>query len=627
MSHAPTTEQAAIVTAAKAGQHLVVEAGAGTGKTSTLKLLARAKPGQKGVYLAYNKAIAAEAQKSFPTSVVCKTAHSFAFGSVGVLYKHRLDAPRLPARDSARLLGIFEPLALGTDVPTLAPQQVARIVMATVERFCQSADYKIERVHVPLIRSFELPAARAALAKEIVPLARKAWEDITWRNGRLRFTHDCYLKMWQLSDPDLRTDYVLLDEAQDSNPAVSAVVEGQVNAQRILVGDRCQAIYGWRGAVDAMRDFTGNRLFLSQSFRFGPAIAAEANKWLSLLDAQLRLTGYDAIGSRVERLAEQDAILCRSNGGALSQVFNQVAAGRSVALVGGGDDMRRYAEAAQKLLRGQPCDHPELLAFSSWAEVRDYVDQDSGGSDLKVIVALIDKHGPDAIINISRYLVPESQADVTISTAHKSKGREWNRVRIADDFHEPRPNELGQVELQADEAMLAYVAVTRAQHVLDREGLSWVDSWVGSAPRRDAFDTAFDAPAAAVTPAPATAIEVAPPVAQADEPYVHQVWISTPRKGIEHHELAEAGYTCCRRSTRTGSVLPLAEVVERFGSQPCSRCLPAEAPAPMPVAPAAPDAPAYQCGGLCLTHGAKTHTILCDPSRIATWVPVLAGAR
>jgi hypothetical protein len=486
----PTAEQSAIITAAKTGAHLVIEAGAGTGKTSTLKLLAKAKPNDKGVYLAYNRAIAVDAQNSFPSTVVCKTAHAFAFASIGKLYKERLDAPRQPARLTAQLLGLVGPLAIGTDVPMLAPQQVARIVMSAVDRFCQSADDLIERHHVKAYPGFEAPAARAALAQEIVPIARRAWEDITRINGRLRFTHDCYLKLWQLSNPDLRADYVLLDEAQDSNPAVAAVVEGQ-QSQRILVGDRCQAIYGWRGATDAMRDFTGERLYLSQSFRFGPAIAAEANKWLDLLDAQLRLKGFDAIGSRVERLAAPDAILCRSNGGTLERALNAVAAGRRVALVGGGDALRAYAEAAEHLMRGEPCSHPELITFSNWNEVREYTQHDAGGTDLKVVVDLIDRHGPDAIIRLTARLVPERAAELIVSTAHKAKGREWRTVAIADDFREPRPDpETGEAKVRPEDAMLAYVSVTRAKEVLDREGLAWVDSWTRQRP----------APAPAVVP-------------------------------------------------------------------------------------------------------------------------------
>ena len=43
-----------------------IEAGAGTGKTTTLKMLGADKPGRKGIYIAYNKAIAEDAKRSFP---------------------------------------------------------------------------------------------------------------------------------------------------------------------------------------------------------------------------------------------------------------------------------------------------------------------------------------------------------------------------------------------------------------------------------------------------------------------------------------------------------------------------------------------------------------------------------
>ena len=63
------------------------------------------------------------------------------------------------------------------------------------------------------------------------------------------------------------------------------------------------------------------RLCLSQSFRFGPAIAAEANKWLQLLDAPLRLRGFDRIPSTVGPIACPDAVLCRTNAEAVRQLL------------------------------------------------------------------------------------------------------------------------------------------------------------------------------------------------------------------------------------------------------------------------------------------------------------------
>jgi superfamily I DNA/RNA helicase len=504
MTYAPTPEQAAIIEAARTGDDLTIEAGAGTGKTSTLRMLARDRAGLRGAYLAYNKSIATDAAREFPASVNCRTAHSFAFGAVGRQFAHRLNGPRVPARQTAIILGINDPVKLGETM--LAPQQLARLVTETIQRYCYSDDRQVQRMHVPLVNGLDKPG-QAELAKYLVPIARRAWDtDLTRLDGSLRYTHDCYLKQWILTDPVIHADYVLLDEAQDSNPAVAGLVSRQP-AQRILVGDRAQAIYGWRGATDAMASFDGRRFQLSQSFRFGQAIADEANKWLSLLpNTDLRLTGYDRIPSLVSAVPEPDAVLCRSNGGAIHRVMDALDDGRRPALVGGGQDIRRMAEAAQRLQAGIPTDHPELFAFQTWAEVQEYVEMDSAGSDLRVFVRLIDKHGPHEVMRVCDALVGEDRADVIVSTAHRAKGREWGSVLIADDFPEPKPSEDGRTRIAADEVMLAYVAVTRAKVDLDRYGLTWVDRYVtrtttpASVERVDPLDTAETMPTVDTTP-------------------------------------------------------------------------------------------------------------------------------
>lgn len=479
MSYSPTAEQQAIVDAYLTRADLCVEAGAGTGKTSTLKLLAKATPGRKGVYLAYNKAIATDAAKGFPADVVCKTAHAFAFAAVGRQYSHRLNAPRVPARVAAQHLGITQPIHFVRDKAPLSPTQLARIALSTVNRFCTSADIQIEPWHVPKMAGLDEPAVHALVQQAILPIAIRAWEDINQIHGRLRFEHGHYLKMWGLTRPDLKADYVLFDEAQDANPVIAAIVDDQTG-QRIVVGDRNQAIYAWNGAIDAMDKFDGERLYLSQSFRFGPAIASEANKWLAVLGAKLSLSGYDQITSTVAALPEPDAILCRTNAGAFTRVVDSLAAGRKTALVGGGDDIRRLAEAAQRLQAGQPCDHPELIAFSTWAEVCDYAENDTSGSDLKVFVSLVEKVGADEIVRICARLTDERFAQTVVSTAHKAKGREWDRVRIAGDFRDPGedPDTGLPRPIAREDAMLAYVSVTRARQTLDRHGLAWIDEHV-----------------------------------------------------------------------------------------------------------------------------------------------------
>lgn len=123
----------------------------------------------------------------------------------------------------------------------------------------------------------------------------------------------------------------------DTNPVVEEIFLNQrSHAHLVMVGDSAQAIYQWRGARDVMTTFHATQLNLSKSFRFGPHLAAEANRCLAIADAPLRLQRTDAICTEAGPADRPDAILCRTNVGAMNEVMHQLAAGHRVALVGGG---------------------------------------------------------------------------------------------------------------------------------------------------------------------------------------------------------------------------------------------------------------------------------------------------
>ncbi len=470
----PTGEQDAIVDAFSTGHHLVVEAGAGTGKTSTLRMVAESQPRRRGLYVAYNATVAKEAAGKFPAAVECRTAHSLAYQQIGIHFAHRLprqhgqrgadnSSRRLPAVEVAKILGLEGAQVGDRYLPAPA---LARLADATITQFCRSADLEIGVQHVPVPAGL---ADAARLAAIILPAAQRLFADLCDPRGRLWFTHDHYLKIWHLTRPSIDADYVMLDEAQDADPVIADIVASQDHAQLVYVGDRSQAIYGWRGAVDAMAGFNGHRLKLTRSFRFGPAIADEANGWLDLLDADLRITGHDPIRSTVTNLAEPHAILCRSNGGSIGAVIDQLEAGRKVALVGDGRDIKRFAFAAKSLMNGTGCDLPELAAFRTWRQLLDYVEEEESGRDLKVMVNMVNRYGAGTLIDTINQLQPQKRADVIISTAHKAKGLEWSTVQIGPDFAPPLEGD----KPDRAELMLAYVAVTRGQHQLDRGSLAW----------------------------------------------------------------------------------------------------------------------------------------------------------
>ncbi len=480
----PTPEQADAIDAYGDGLDLVLQAGAGCGKSSTLKMIARSDRRRRMTYVAYNSAIAADARRSFPGTVLCKTGHGLAFDP---RYGDRLRRPRQTAHQAAQALNVRSILGIIGSSPTITTdlgaqkamtsKVIMRMALDTVERWCHSADDEITAKHIPHYDGLSKKRAREELAALVLPVAEAAWQDLLDADSVLNLSHDHYLKMWALSRPRLATDVVLLDEAQDTNDVLSAVLLAQEHAQRIAVGDSAQQIYSWRGANDALEKFVRElgcpELTLSQSFRFGPAIAARANIWLRLIDAPLRLTGWDSAESTVGPLDVPDAILCRTNAGAMGIVMEGLGAGRKVALVGGGGDIKRLAWAAEALQGGQPTDHPELCGFASWDDVRQYAAEEDGS--LEVLVKLIDEHGPGQIVAAADGLCSEQQAELVVSTAHRSKGREWPAVRIHADFRAPKPDQKnGLVVLPREEARLAYVAVTRAREQLDDTALAWV---------------------------------------------------------------------------------------------------------------------------------------------------------
>ena len=260
----PTAEQEAILEAARQPglTVLVVAAGAGTGKTSTLKMLEEVLPGQ-GQYTAFNSSLVAESKAKFRRAA-CNTTHSLAFRSVGRLYAHRLGGARVRAHQVAAKLGI-EPLVL--EVPdetaepeegkvkakTLPPALLASMVTGAIKRFCQSADDEVGLHHIKRPAGVDRTVDGRTdytnsdrVREHVLPYARAAWADLSSTDGNLPFSHDVYVKVWQLGRgqdaPVIQADYILLDEAQDTAPVFLDVISRQ-SALVILVGDDNQQIY------------------------------------------------------------------------------------------------------------------------------------------------------------------------------------------------------------------------------------------------------------------------------------------------------------------------------------------------------------------------------------------------
>jgi superfamily I DNA/RNA helicase len=182
------------------------------------------------------------------------------------------------------------------------------------------------------------------------------------------------------------------------------------------------------------------------------------------------LRGQAPHTSTVGTIENPRAVLTRTNAVAVERVLREQEAGRKVHLIGGGTELVSFARGALDLMNAQKrwTSHPDLQCFTSWGEVCDYVSQDEEGTDLKLNVDLINRFGAVQIINaLDKRMPQERYADLVVSTAHKSKGCEWETVQLAHDFPsgidkkgEPQP-------LDAEQWRLLYVATTRGQRAVD----------------------------------------------------------------------------------------------------------------------------------------------------------------
>lgn len=487
MTLRPTDEQDQIVAVIERGDNLAVQALAGTGKTATLLLGAQAKERRlkRGLYLAFGSANKDEARQRFPATVESHSNHSLAW-EVGKYYQRRWK-PKDSRRNGTQLAEAFgtKPFAPAPD-RTITSVGVAILAKLAVERFARSTDRALTAWHVPAPDGIDGEAARAVKA-HVLPYAKQMWHDLQDPHGnRAQFDHDHYRKIWALKNPKLDYNFIMLDEAQDTDALMLDVLMRQ-QCQLIAVGDANQALYGWRGGrQDALDTWPAEvRLSLTESFRFGPQIAEEANKWLAAIGEPLRLTGRGGPGT-VGPLAAASTVLCRTNAGVIEAAWEALQAGRTVGMLKKvADDIKSMCNAAQQLQAGLQCDYPDLATFASWPEVVRYVETDPTAGDLAVFVRLVEKFGAAQLLRIAKQCkdVSRAKVDVTVMTGHRAKGLQYPQVKIGSDFREPVLDGEGNVQpLDPADLQLCYVAATRAVQHLDATSLSWIDAYLKGEP-------------------------------------------------------------------------------------------------------------------------------------------------
>lgn len=441
-------------------------AAAGAGKTSTLINIGRSVreryPNARLLYLAYNREIKVEAAAKFGDLAESYTMHSLALQELKLRSSNR----KLANIHGGHVREVIGQHLSDTDVD---------ILQSALRSFTQSPDTWPTVDHLPskvggrpvsADRREKLLGSLEDLLSALLPENK---------SSALPLPHDIYLKYWQMiGSPGLdRYDLVMLDEAQDANPVILGALEGA--GRSIYVGDSHQAIYQWRNAVDALQKVYGQAFPMTQSFRFGPVIAEVANEILSYKhDKPLHaLRGFERLDSHIGVVdrKEQHARIYRTNRSLIREAL--VLHDRSIpfAIAGNNDELRSMIESLWALKNGdmRAVRNTKIKWLRTWEAAQAAAEKGEDGRDVDQAIKIVDEFDQRVpeILSILQHNNDEKRSRVILTTAHRSKGREWKNVVIAPDFDPVIERARDNRRLWDPEMNLLYVAATRAMGCLE----------------------------------------------------------------------------------------------------------------------------------------------------------------
>lgn len=481
MSHAPTQEQKTAINLANDNnvKRLKILAFAGAGKTSTLTMIAQSMPEHKGIYLAFNKAIVADIQKKLPPNVEARTFHSLAYNGVSkaitaklnkgdsltqqTYVKHflkhdtnqfiKLRGNKIFSDDEKRTRkNLNKPTVEKIDT-FLDEAKQFKILKMSMDKFLLDIDPNPTDRHIKAVIQNALKIELdQGIEQQITDLLlsklTKLWLDYQDPKGIFKIPAGVYMKLYALSNPQINKDFVLFDEAQDADPLMLHILKGQ-NIKVILVGDKYQQLYEWRGANNALDKIDGEECYLTQSFRFGSNIAVIANYLLKQLGCPQTLKGVNENHgnfSIVNSLPDDiNAIVCRSNLGVIESALEYSAKHPRknifVDTTGEQTELLSTLNAIEKL-SNDPYDsvcksHSIIKFFDNIQQLSEYVQAFPGDLAIAPIYKLWHEHGYSKVKRILDNFASDERKrnhDVRIQTIHKSKGLEWHNVAYWSDF-------------------------------------------------------------------------------------------------------------------------------------------------------------------------------------------------
>lgn len=479
LSFTPTDEQYAIDGAFKENRFTTIQAKSGSGKTSTLYMLANGTD-DKILYLAFNKSMAEEARRKMPDNVECRTLHSICYQQLDQSLRHKLTRPE---GAYVNVAGTGNEIAKKFKINNLIDKNgktlltramIGLMIKQTVGKFEFSDDAHLGRKHFPAVHLADIKRKNInenKLITEVVTYAKQLWRERIDPKSETIMTHDTYVKLFELSGKDLGYDIIFGDEFQDVNPAFLSILRNAKAAKRIVVvGDEFQSIYQFRGSQNMMKETStyGVELPLTACFRFGQKVADIANMILEdkePLAHPLVGKGYDtSVGSYVSDMVDYTkpyTIIFRKNLTLLMEAMDRIADGEEIIINVDTKDFISMVDSVNALRRGdiEKVKHETVLPYANWDEFVECAESDP---DAKRLLNVVVSGKANTIAHTLRTHRNSPTAKVTLTTAHKSKGLEWDQVVVANDFPSNYDKKTGEwVGLEEAERNLLYVAHTR----------------------------------------------------------------------------------------------------------------------------------------------------------------------
>jgi superfamily I DNA/RNA helicase len=287
-------------------------------------------------------------------------------------------------------------------------------------------------------------------------------------------------------------DWLVIDEAQDTNIARKLIVKKLIKpttGRIIIIGDSGQAIYGFTGAennsMDLMKEmFDCEELKLTKCFRCGKNIIEYAQTFFEDIqpfegnpDGSISSLKYEEFTDQAMTLGlnRNDGIICRNNAPNVALAFALIRQGIGVRIEGKdiGKDLINLVKKWKRVTNLDEFTTKLHEFFTREFEKANYVKMQILEDKLDTMIILIERVqslGKNDLRSLEDLITSmfTDAADgptpnvVTLSSIHKAKGLEWNRVFWLGDAQFSPSRYAVLPWMVEQENNLRYVACTRA---------------------------------------------------------------------------------------------------------------------------------------------------------------------